>query len=75
MMEFLPIETPVVSHVTMVISYTLVIIFGTVIVMGAGVIVMLQVCVEEVMYDLYTLVFPHKLMFYSSYFSSMFITE
>ena len=72
MMEFLPIETPVVSHVTLVMSYTLVAIFGIVIVMGAGVIVMLQVCVEEVMYDLYTFVFSHKLMFYSC---SMFITE
>ena len=48
MMEFLPIKTPVVSHVTLVMSYTLVILFGTVIVMGAGVIVMLQMCVEEV---------------------------
>ena len=74
MMEFLPIETSVLSLATMGMSYTLVIIFGIVIVMGAGVIVMLQMCVKEVMYELYTFVLPHKLMFYSHYFGFMFIT-
>ena len=75
MMEFLPIKTPVTSHVTLVMSYILVILFGIVIVMGAGVIVMLHMCVEEVsnLSSLYVL--PGKQMLYSIYISSMFITE
>ena len=74
-MEFLPIETSVVSHVTLVMSYTLLILFGIVRVMGAGIMVMLQMCVEEVMCDPYTFVLPHKQMLCSSYFNSMYITE
>ena len=66
MMEFLPIETSVLSLATLGMSYTLVIIFGIVRAMGAGVIVMLQMCVEEVMYDLYSYLLLGEQMLYSS---------
>jgi len=45
MMEFLPMKTLVISHVTLVMSY-LVVTLGPVRVMGAGVVVMM--CAEEV---------------------------
>ena len=57
MMKFLPLETFVLPHVTLVMSYTPVVLITLRIVrvMGAGVIVMLHMHVEEVMCDPHTI--------------------